>query len=126
MRVSLKSTNGYGWTSKSYLSALFVLTPPGGVYILLRMNKRPNTQSGTTPEQLRKRLHMVQGQIDGIIRMIDEGAACVDTLTQFKAAKAGLDKVFALYLEDNLRSCIALRDDKKRNEAETIIKNLIA
>ena len=32
---------------------------------------------------LRRRLHMVQGQIEGIIRMMDEERGCIDVLAQF-------------------------------------------
>ncbi|HEX8994257.1 MAG TPA: metal-sensitive transcriptional regulator [Candidatus Paceibacterota bacterium] len=89
------------------------------------MTTRKKTTS-LTQEELRKRLHMVQGQIEGIITMCDEGKDCVDVLTQFKAARAGLEKVLSLYLEDNLRQCVVMGKRKGKQELETIISGLIS
>ena len=37
-------------------------------------------------------LKRVEGQVRGVIKMIDEGKYCIDVLNQIKAAKAALVK----------------------------------
>lgn len=78
----------------------------------------------TTP--LTKRIRMVQGQLDGIIKMMGNETACVDVLTQLKAARAGLDKATALFVQAHLTSCIGLNDipDAKKKEIERVILEL--
>lgn len=41
---------------------------------------------------LKKRLNFIKGQIEGIVRMIDEGKDPDQILNQFKAADQGLQK----------------------------------
>ena len=45
------------------------------------MNKHPSHKSQTAS------LKRIEGQIRGIIKMVDSGKYCVDVLTQIKAAK---------------------------------------
>lgn len=53
-----------------------------------------------------KRLKKVEGQIKGIIRMIEEERYCIDILTQTKAAGAALKKVEQNILEHHLKGCV--------------------
>lgn len=51
----------------------------------------------TELKNVRDRLVRAQGQINGIVKMIDEGRDCEDLLTQLAAANAALHKAgFAL------------------------------
>ena len=40
-----------------------------------------------------KRIHILQGQLDGIARMIQKEATCIQTLTQLKAIKSGVNNL---------------------------------
>jgi DNA-binding FrmR family transcriptional regulator len=54
-----------------------------------------------------KRLHRAQGQVGGIIRMIEEGRECGDVLTQLAAASRALDRAGFKLVATGLRECIA-------------------
>ena len=103
-----------------------MLTPPGGVYILGYMSNKTREVSQSTPD-LRRRIHMVQGQLDGVVRMLEEEQGCVEVLTQFKAARAGLDRALSLFLQENLQKCIGARavSGEKKEEIEKIITELV-
>jgi DNA-binding FrmR family transcriptional regulator len=51
------------------------------------------------------RLKTVRGVTDGIIKMVDDDAYCVDVIKQISAARASLDKVARLLLEKHFSSC---------------------
>ncbi|MBT5861606.1 MAG: metal-sensitive transcriptional regulator [Gammaproteobacteria bacterium] len=51
-------------------------------------------------------LRRVEGQINGVIRMIESGQYCIDILNQTKAAKNALITVEGKILEAHLSSCI--------------------
>lgn len=53
-----------------------------------------------------KRLKKVEGQIKGIIRMIENERYCIDILTQTKAAGAALKKVEQNILEHHIKGCV--------------------
>ncbi|NTU57908.1 MAG: metal-sensitive transcriptional regulator [Chlorobiaceae bacterium] len=65
------------------------------------------------------RLKKVNGQIQGLIRMIENEEECEKVVTQFQAAKAALDKTFSLVLNRNLKNCLNRQDTES---VERILK----
>lgn len=60
------------------------------------------------PAELRdvvNRLRRVEGQISGIVRMIEDGRECKDVVTQLAAASRALDKAGFKIISTGLRHC---------------------
>ena len=55
------------------------------------------------------RLKKAEGQVKGVIRMVDEDVYCDDILHQISAIQAALDAVGKQLLERHLRSCLVER-----------------
>lgn len=53
------------------------------------------------------RLKRIEGQVGGLMRMIDEDRYCVDVLTQINAVRAALHKVEEQVLRDHVSHCVA-------------------
>ncbi|MBK5228780.1 MAG: metal-sensitive transcriptional regulator [Actinobacteria bacterium] len=53
------------------------------------------------------RLRKVEGQVAGIIRMIESGRECSDVVTQMSAASKALDRAGFRLLANGLRQCVA-------------------
>jgi DNA-binding FrmR family transcriptional regulator len=53
------------------------------------------------------RLKTVRGHLDGIIRMVEEDAYCVDLMKQVSAAQSSLEKVNRLILRNHLETCFS-------------------
>jgi DNA-binding FrmR family transcriptional regulator len=53
------------------------------------------------------RLKRIEGQVGGLIRMVDEDRYCVDVLTQINAVRAALHKVEEQILRDHVSHCVA-------------------
>lgn len=51
------------------------------------------------------RLKTARGHLDGIIRMVEEDAYCVDLMKQLSAAQASLERVNRLVLHNHLETC---------------------
>lgn len=66
-------------------------------------------------DQLR-RLNRVRGQIDGVVRMIEEGRYCVDILTQLRAARSALRAVEDGVLRTHVQHCI--QDELSRGHTD--------
>jgi CsoR family transcriptional regulator, copper-sensing transcriptional repressor len=58
---------------------------------------------------LKKRLSFIKGQIEGILKMIDEDKDPDQILNQFKAADKGLQKAHFLLLDEVFRKSLALK-----------------
>ena len=59
-------------------------------------------------------LKRVEGQVRGVIKMIDEGKYCIDVLNQIKAAKAALVKIESNVLKKHVESCVKESFKNKR------------
>ena len=64
------------------------------------------------------RLNRIEGQIRGIKGMIEKDAYCDDVLNQISAARAALDSISKLVLENHIRGCL-VKDIKTGND-ETV------
>ena len=68
-----------------------------------------------------KRLKRIEGQVRGLIRMIEEEKTCEEILIQISSAKSALHKTGQAILEWHLHHCVldGIRDG---NEKETLKK----
>ncbi len=53
------------------------------------------------------RLKTVRGHLDGIIRMLESDAYCVDVMKQVSAVQASLERVNRVMLHNHLETCFA-------------------
>jgi DNA-binding FrmR family transcriptional regulator len=58
-----------------------------------------------TKRNLRTRLNRVRGQVDGILRMIEDERYCPEIMQQFAAVHAGLRSVEKKLMENHLDRC---------------------
>ncbi|MCF8217103.1 MAG: metal-sensitive transcriptional regulator [Chlorobium sp.] len=56
------------------------------------------------------RLKKVNGQIQGLIRMVENSDNCEKVIVQFQAAKAALEKTYSLVLDRSLKECMSHND----------------
>ncbi|XVX21221.1 metal-sensitive transcriptional regulator [Actinomycetota bacterium] len=61
----------------------------------------------TELESVTKRLRRAQGQIGGILRMIEEGRDCQDVVTQLAAVSKALDRAGFALISVGLQECLA-------------------
>ena len=54
-----------------------------------------------------KRLRRAQGQIGGVLRMIEEGRDCEDIVTQVAAVSRALDRAGYAIIATGLKQCLA-------------------
>jgi DNA-binding FrmR family transcriptional regulator len=57
-------------------------------------------------ESALKRLQRIEGQVRGLIRMVEEDRYCIDVVTQISAARAALRKVEEEVLHDHVAHCV--------------------
>lgn len=57
-----------------------------------------------------RRLNRAQGQIGGIVRMIQEGRDCRDVVTQLAAVSKALDRAGFAVIASGLRECLTSGD----------------
>ena len=59
-----------------------------------------------TKPKVRKRLKRIEGQVAGLLKMVEADRYCVDVLTQVAAVRSALDAVGVLLLTDHIEGCL--------------------
>lgn len=88
-------------------------TPPG-VYAWAMHNK----------QKLIQRLKILEGQMRGLQKLIDEDVYCIDIITQTSAVKQGLSNLEDLLLEGHLGHCVVdqIKKGQTGKATEEILK----
>lgn len=64
------------------------------------------------------RLRRAEGQIAGVIRMLESGRDCEDVVTQLAAVSRALDKAGFSIVASGLKQCL-LQEDEAQGEIDT-------
>jgi DNA-binding FrmR family transcriptional regulator len=68
-------------------------------------------------------LKTARGQIDGILKMIEDDRYCIDISTQLMAAQSVLKKANKLVIEAHLNHCV--KEAVEQNNAEEKIREIM-
>jgi DNA-binding FrmR family transcriptional regulator len=79
-------------------------------------------QSDKSNQDLQMRLRRVEGQIRGIIGMLDDGKTCEQVVTQILAARAAMDSVAMELLRCQVDE--AMTDSSPAEARETVLRAL--
>lgn len=67
-------------------------------------------------DALLTRLKKIEGQVQGLQRMLREDKYCVDVLIQIAAVRAALDRVGVILFENHTRGCLIKALEEGRQE----------
>lgn len=56
------------------------------------------------------RIKRIEGQLRGILRMMEEGKDCKEVITQLSAVRSGVDRTIGVIVSNNLLECIKEAD----------------
>jgi CsoR family transcriptional regulator, copper-sensing transcriptional repressor len=79
----------------------------------------------TRREEIGTRLKRVEGQVRGLQRMVEEKRECEAVLTQLIAARAALDRVGLLVVENYVEECLTLTDPELAQQQVRRILGLV-
>jgi len=60
----------------------------------------------TYPDEIKTRLRRIEGQVRGVLRLMEEGKSCKDIVAQLTAVRNASDKAIAQIVAENLQHCI--------------------
>lgn len=77
-------------------------------------------------KKMKNRLKRANGQLQGVLRMMEENKECVDVVTQLSAVRSSLDNLMGVIVAENLKKCLqedAENHDEKIQQAIKMIIN---
>lgn len=84
----------------------------------------PLTLETEEVEAIIKRLRRAEGQVAGVIRMLEDGRDCRDVVTQVAAVSRALDKAGFAIIANSLRKCMSGQDPTDPAELEKLFLSL--
>lgn len=75
-------------------------------------------------QQMKNRLRRIEGQIRGVLGMMEDQKECKDVVNQLSAIRAAVDRVILYVIGNNMEKCI--RDEiDSGNGSEAVIQEAI-
>lgn len=75
-------------------------------------------------DQMKNRMKRIEGQVRGLLKMMEEDKECRDVVAQMSAVRSAIDRTAALVVSKNLEECI--REEKQSGESsEDLIKEAV-
>lgn len=71
-------------------------------------------------KDLKNRLKRLEGQVRGVIRMMEEEQHCKDIVSQLSAVRSATDRAIGYIVAKNLESCILEAQEEGRDAEDAI------
>jgi DNA-binding FrmR family transcriptional regulator len=68
----------------------------------------------TERKKVLNRLRRIEGQIRGLQRLVEEGAPCIDILTQVSAVTSAMKKTAGAVISNYMKTCIEESEDNPK------------
>ncbi|EBK2060031.1 MULTISPECIES: metal-sensitive transcriptional regulator [Paenibacillus] len=77
------------------------------------------------PEDIKTRLRRIEGQIRGVLRLMDEGKSCKEVVAQLSAIRNASDRALAQIVADNLQQCILADQANGNHDPSKMVKEAV-
>ena len=71
------------------------------------------------------RINRLQGQINGALKMIEEGKGCREVVMQLSAAKSALNRTMNIIVSENLVQCVKESMDSSDDDTDVLVKEAV-
>jgi DNA-binding FrmR family transcriptional regulator len=78
----------------------------------------------TYTEEMKTRLRRIEGQVRGVLRLMEEGKSCKDIVSQLSAVRNASDKAIANIVVENLQQCI-LEEQAAGRETSKLVQEAV-
>ena len=67
-------------------------------------------------DKLKVRLKKANGQINGVLRMMEEGQDCKAVITQLSAIRSAVDRAMGIIVAENLAECVNKAESQEQSD----------
>jgi len=75
-------------------------------------------------DKVKNRIKRLEGQLRGILRMMEEGEDCKEVITQLSASRSAIDRTIGVIVSTNLVKCV-LEAKENGDGAEHMINEAV-
>ncbi|MDF0728134.1 metal-sensitive transcriptional regulator [Cytobacillus sp. S13-E01] len=70
--------------------------------------------------QIKNRVKRIEGQLRGILKMMEEKKDCKDVITQLSASRTAIDRAIGVIVSSNLVECVREANENGQNTEELV------
>ncbi|MFB6469269.1 metal-sensitive transcriptional regulator [Cytobacillus sp. Hz8] len=75
--------------------------------------------------KMKNRVKRIEGQLRGILRMMEEEKDCKDIITQLSATRSAIDRTIGVIVSSNLIHCVRNAEEHGDHQTEEIVKEAV-
>lgn len=75
--------------------------------------------------QMKNRVKRIEGQLRGILRMMEEGKDCKEVITQLSAARTAIDRTIGVVVSSNLVECVHKATESGKGNTGELVKEAV-
>ncbi|MBS4218671.1 metal-sensitive transcriptional regulator [Bacillus sp. FJAT-49711] len=76
-------------------------------------------------DQIKNRVKRIEGQLRGILKMMEENKDCKEVITQLSAARTGIDRTIGVIVSSNLVECVRQAEESGQQNTEAFVKEAV-
>ncbi|CAC7928941.1 metal-sensitive transcriptional repressor family protein [Staphylococcus aureus] len=74
----------------------------------------------TYDKKVINRINRIQGQLNGVVKMMEEEKDCKDIITQLSASKGSIQRLMGIIISENLIECVKTAEENNESSQELI------
>lgn len=76
-------------------------------------------------DQVKNRVKRIEGQLRGILRMMEENKDCKEVITQLSATRTAIDRTIGVVVSSNLVECVQKASETGERSTEELVKEAV-
>ncbi|GIN87616.1 hypothetical protein J6TS2_40020 [Heyndrickxia sporothermodurans] len=76
-------------------------------------------------DQMKNRVKRIEGQLRGILRMMEENKDCKEVITQLSATRTAIDRTIGVVVSSNLVECVQKANETGERSTEELVKEAV-
>lgn len=76
-------------------------------------------------DQIKNRVKRIEGQLRGILRMMEENKDCKDVITQLSVMRTAIDRTIGVIVSENLVECVQKANENDEKSMEELVKEAV-
>ncbi|AIM15128.1 hypothetical protein HW35_01450 [Bacillus sp. X1(2014)] len=76
-------------------------------------------------DQMKNRVKRIEGQLRGILRLMEENKDCKEVIMQLSAARTAIDRTIGVIVSSNLVECVRKAEEMNGRSAEELVKEAV-
>jgi DNA-binding FrmR family transcriptional regulator len=76
-------------------------------------------------DQMKNRVKRIEGQLRGILKMMEENKDCKEVITQLSAARTAIDRTIGVVVSSNLVHCVQQANEQGNGKTEELVKEAV-